>query len=827
VNRLLRCLCVLALAAGPIVAAPIGAPPAAAAPADLAGVVEPIMLVVDTSGSMADDDGSNTGTTKVEGARAALLDLLFRLPADSELGLRTYPGSSANSCDGGSLDIRPGQKTPREMAAEIQALSADGDTPTAEALEAAGADLRAAGYRSATLVLVSDGLSTCEDPCPVAAKLGAAGLAVTVNTVGFRIESEGADELRCIANATGGTYTDVKDSKTLGDALASLNAAVLDVKVNAPRTYSPSASASLRVEVAVRNTSTVAAPDLRAGIVFDPGASGGSPTVVRPVRVLGNLAGGGTATATWDVYPSTTRILGRLEFTVTVTRRGGPPVVMAKTVTLEDKLDISSAGEVFQDVDHVVVVGDSYSAGEGGGVGQQGHQYSAGGCHRSSNTYATQLFASTDAKVTNLACSGAVIRDYEQRQNGRDVPPQRDPLRRETDADLVFLTMGGNDINFAAIIQNCLFGFDCSAGVVNCLMELGGDALALDLPICDKAGSANPLLWQAQLGDLRPQLEVFYRKVLDDTARSGARVVVLPYPNVVPDGGLFAFLACQRAIPGIDDRELALIRWLEDELNRQIALAVATVRNGNSRLYLANDVVHAVEPDHTLCGEERWINGVFDQGSFGALNGEKKQELVHPNRAGYGAEAAALLRWSRTVSEPAPGDVRDGRPGYIRVGGAMVDAADNTLEATVRGATDLWHTVQDIDLRAPTIVPVVPGIQYRVNGGGFEPGGTVVVSAASQPQALATAVADENGEITAVVRLPEHLPHGEHTLFASGFTPDGDTQIVGRPLLVFRPSPAGPLTVGAGAAVFLLVGLLLVRTGRRRRRGRRLTDTAA
>jgi lysophospholipase L1-like esterase len=451
-------------------------------------------------------------------------------------------------------------------------------------------------------------------------------------------------------------------------------------------------------------------------------------------------------------------------------------------------------------------------------VGQRGHRYTAGGCHRSEHTYAAQLFASTGAEVINLACSGAVIKDYDHRDDSRNIDAQRVQLDRHDDADLVFLTMGGNDVNFAAIIQNCLLGFDCTASRLNCLIEQGTDVFSLKFPMCDKAKGANPLFWQAQLSDLGPQLEGLYRDVLRDSGT--ADVVVLPYPDVVPDGGVFTALTCQGAIPGIDDRELAFIRWLEDELNRQIATAVSDVHD--SRLHYAADVVNAVAPDHTLCGHERWINGIFDQGAFGALSSDKKQELVHPNRSGYAAEAAALLRWSHSAAATTPPAVRDSRPYYIRVGGSIVDTVDNAGEAAVRGATDLWHTVQDIDLRAPSIVPVVPGIQYRVNSGGFAPGGTVVIAAASQQQALATAVADENGDISAIVRVPEGLPHGRHTLFASGFTSGGDMQVVARPMHVFRPSLVGPSTVGAGAVGLILGGLLLLRTGRRRRRDGRL-----
>jgi hypothetical protein len=813
VNRLLRSLVALA-----VVVASLGvSAPAIAAPGDpvSASGREPVMLIVDTSGSMGDDDG--TGMAKIDGARAALLDLLNVLPVDSDLGLRTYPAASGSGCGPGELAFEPGPRAPKDMAAEVNALSAAGDTPTAEALEAAGADLRAVGYTSATLVLVSDGMSTCGDPCPVARDLAASGLAVTVNTVGFRIDQDGAEELRCIATATGGTYTDVTDSDGLGETLATLNGAELGVELHHPVNYSPAVSASLDIEVEISNVSSVEALDVRASIVFDPAASGGSPTVLRPVRVLGNVAGGATTSATWQVFPSTVRDSGTLEFAVTVTRSGGDPVVGAGKVKLGGQLNVAAGGELVANAGHVVILGDSYSSGEGAAVGApEGHAYQQGKCHRSSYTYAEQLFAGSDAEVTNIACSGAVMNDYEAEQSDRDVERQRDQLEDLDDVDLMFLTIGGNDLNFSSIIKNCLLGFDCTANVVTCGLEVVSEA-----SFCTDAMTSNPLLWQNQLGNLRPQLVAHYRKILADSATLGGDggappLVVLPYVNVLPASGLA--IGCQQGFPMLSQREMALVRWLQDELNSQIAQAVAEVRQGDSRIYYADDVVHAVEPDHTLCGEKRWINGILERGAGGPLEAETQQELIHPNAFGYSAEAAAVLRWSRTVTEPEPGDVRDSRPLLYRVGGSVIDTGAGVLDWAVEGASDLWHDVQDIDLQLPDVVPVVPGLSYRVTGAGFAPGETAVVSVMSTPRALATAVADENGEITAEVQVPEDLPSGSHTLVASGFTPDGTMQVIGRPIDVSTPSLAGPITVGAAAFLLLLAGGLLVVVGLRRRR---------
>ena len=60
------------------------------------------------------------------------------------------------------------------------------------------------------------GLSTCEDPCETAKEVIAEGFDLTVQAAGFQISSDGLDELKCIADATGGNTYEATD----GDELA-------------------------------------------------------------------------------------------------------------------------------------------------------------------------------------------------------------------------------------------------------------------------------------------------------------------------------------------------------------------------------------------------------------------------------------------------------------------------------------------------------------------------------------------------------------------------------------------------------------------------------
>ncbi len=96
------------------------------------------------------------------------------------------------------------------MSAEIRKLVPDGDTPTAEALRAAYQTLKDSGKTRGTLVLVSDGESTCEDPCEAAKEISADGFEIDAITVGFQISDGGREQLECISQALDGRYLDVR-----------------------------------------------------------------------------------------------------------------------------------------------------------------------------------------------------------------------------------------------------------------------------------------------------------------------------------------------------------------------------------------------------------------------------------------------------------------------------------------------------------------------------------------------------------------------------------------------------------------------------------------
>ena len=70
------------------------------------------------------------------------------------------------------------------------------------------------------IVLISDGESSCGDPCPTAEQISAdLGVDFRAITVGFQAPANAETELQCIADATGGEYFAADDTAGLEDAI--------------------------------------------------------------------------------------------------------------------------------------------------------------------------------------------------------------------------------------------------------------------------------------------------------------------------------------------------------------------------------------------------------------------------------------------------------------------------------------------------------------------------------------------------------------------------------------------------------------------------------
>lgn len=176
------------------------------------------ILILDGSGSMW---GQIDGTPKIEIARQTLSSVLEEVPAGLELGLMAYGHNRRGDC--GDIELlvppAPARESVGDVVSAAAALSPKGKTPITEAVRQAAAVLRYTEER-ATVVLVTDGLETCEaDPCAAAAELERLGIDFTAHVVGFGLTEEEGRTVACLAENTGGSYIQASDAAGLDQAL--------------------------------------------------------------------------------------------------------------------------------------------------------------------------------------------------------------------------------------------------------------------------------------------------------------------------------------------------------------------------------------------------------------------------------------------------------------------------------------------------------------------------------------------------------------------------------------------------------------------------------
>ncbi len=177
-----------------------------------------LVLVLDGSGSMW---GQVDGTPKIQTAKETLTRLLSDLPVEARIGLVSYGNNRKDDCEDVSILAQPGASSTAEIQQQIAELSPRGMTPIASALEKAGTVFASAGPGNNHVVLISDGLETCDgDPCASAAALAAKGIELKVHVVGFDVSEEEGAQLRCISERGGGQYFNASNTAGFEDAMA-------------------------------------------------------------------------------------------------------------------------------------------------------------------------------------------------------------------------------------------------------------------------------------------------------------------------------------------------------------------------------------------------------------------------------------------------------------------------------------------------------------------------------------------------------------------------------------------------------------------------------
>ncbi len=164
--------------------------------------------------------------TRIDAAKNAARGLITALPDASTIALQTYgtttgsaPEDKLASCRDVITLIPLGPLDRATMIAAVDRITPSGYTPISLALQGAADQLPLDGTPQA-IVLVSDGEETCDAiPCDTAAQLEQTHPGLTISTVGFKVDGPAAEQLRCIAETTGGVFIQAANADQLAARL--------------------------------------------------------------------------------------------------------------------------------------------------------------------------------------------------------------------------------------------------------------------------------------------------------------------------------------------------------------------------------------------------------------------------------------------------------------------------------------------------------------------------------------------------------------------------------------------------------------------------------
>ncbi len=184
-----------------------------------------LVFVLDASGSM---NGDINGVNKWRSAVDALKSVLSRgFPSYTDVGLVVYghKGNSSQearsvSCNGVEVVSELSPLRTKNVGESVDKLVPSGWTPLAGGLARAGEMLKDREGEGNFVILLSDGLETCDgDPVEQARMLKESGVELTTNVVGLAVNDQEKQQLMEIAQAGGGSYYPADDPKDLERAL--------------------------------------------------------------------------------------------------------------------------------------------------------------------------------------------------------------------------------------------------------------------------------------------------------------------------------------------------------------------------------------------------------------------------------------------------------------------------------------------------------------------------------------------------------------------------------------------------------------------------------
>lgn len=297
-------------------------------------------------------------------------------------------------------------------------------------------------------------------------------------------------------------------------------------------------------------------------------------------------------------------------------------------------------------------LGDSYSSGEGI-PGTESPATGAAECARASgnntNAKAWAVVARetlAEPRISSWAftpCTGAVSSDVAGQMTEAAAKSGKEQ------ADIVTLSMGGNDILFADVIEGCLdVAVSWQSLIPGCDVSEAVVRRRIDMLV----GRTQPEKGQ-YTGITLPNLY----DLIASKVRPGGAVVVLGYPQLVEETARWdgwrrnLVVQCE----SVQMFDIAMLRSVAGYLNEQIALAVqAADKRWETRgvRFHWRDIATGVyetgdesNQRHALCSVDPWINGL----TVGVTSGDLRyKRSFHPKQIGHSTTGTWLGNWMRT-----------------------------------------------------------------------------------------------------------------------------------------------------------------------------------
>jgi lysophospholipase L1-like esterase len=251
-----------------------------------------------------------------------------------------------------------------------------------------------------------------------------------------------------------------------------------------------------------------------------------------------------------------------------------------------------------------VALGDSYASAPLVPV-QTGQP---AGCARSNRNYPALVAKGLGiADFRDVSCGSATTKEMTAAQQvpGGQNAPQLDAVT--ADATLVSVTIGGNDIGFGSIIQEC-----ATRSPLNPLGSACKDFYT--------SGGVDQLA--ARIEATAPKIAAVLEGIADRAP--GAKTVLVGYPAILPDSGP----GCFPVVP-FSAGDVAYLRQTEKSLNAMLAEEAAS-----AHAVFVDTYTPSIGHDVCTLPGTKWIEGLVPTSPAAP---------VHPNALGTAGQAQAVL----------------------------------------------------------------------------------------------------------------------------------------------------------------------------------------